>query len=319
MFPTKDKQTPRIDPKRLSALIFSKVLYKTRFCKRKGNEALFCIDLLKEDVKTQLLSTATLKTEEIYTCLIEKHRHYPFYFSKIEGKEIFFLLLQKTCEAFLTSEYGYQVNIDLKALKKSFYTKELLNNTEILFRVPFYTLLDQKSPLFRSIYYPVYSSASEDFVEVLIHNLVLEISNCVTYYVIMDFSSIYAFRQQLYKSKFLSLRNFERFKNNIEWKLRISASIEHPLDLYNNRSKIYLLRTSGIHCKKVYANRSKEVVNLERLPLLAIVLIEIWDFIMSRVDEIFYITSRVLRFTFTSFLGQVIGLVWQGIIKGLKK
>tara|TARA_B100000475_G_C14965050_1_gene301498 strand:- start:575 stop:742 length:168 start_codon:yes stop_codon:yes gene_type:complete len=55
------------------------------------------------------------------------------------------------------------------------------------------------------------------------------------------------------------------------------------------------------------------------LPLLTIVFIELGDFITSRFDEALFIFSKSVRFTLTSVVGQVIGLVWRGIIEGLKK
>ena len=89
--------------------------------------------------------------------------------------------------------------------------------------------------------------------------------------------------------------------------------------MYNNRYEIYTLRTRGIYNRTIYANRSKEINSLQKLPLLTIVLVEIRDFMTSRLDETIYIVSKSLRFTLTSVLGQVIGLIWRGIIEGLKK
>jgi hypothetical protein len=79
------------------------------------------------------------------------------------------------------------------------------------------------------------------------------------------------------------------------------------------------LRTSGLYCRTIYANRSKEVSTLKNLPLLTISIIEIRDFATSRLDEAFYLISKGVRFTLTSILGQTIGLVWRGVIEGLKK
>ena len=134
----------------------------------------------------------------------------------------------------------------------------------------------------------------------------------------MQFSSIATFRQTLYRSKFLSLRNFERFKNNLIWQFIIKTYVQRPILLYNNRYEIYVLRTSGIYLRTIYANRSKEILSLTKLSLLSIVFVEIRDFITSRFDETVYIISKGLRFTLTSILGQIIGLIWRGIIDGLK-
>jgi len=315
----KNKIRNKLKAKMLSSSIFSKILYKTTFNKKKGNQFLVSIDLLKENVKRNLLCTTTLKVEEIYNILIEQPNFLSFNFIKQKGKNLLLMLIKKTSETFLTKEYGYPVHVNLQSLKKSLYTKKLLDDSEILFQVPLYALLNSESSKFRSIYSPIYNSASEDFIEVLIDNLILEISNCVTYFSVINFSYIYACRQTLYKSKFLSLRNFERFKNNLTWQLRIKMYIQRPSDLYNNRYEIGIFRTSGIYYKSVYANRLRELAALTKFSLLVLVFIETLDFVTSRVDEAFYIISKGLRFTFTSILGQVLGLVWRGIIDGLKK
>jgi len=151
------------------------------------------------------------------------------------------------------------------------------------------------------------------------HNIVLEISNCVAYFSIVKFSSIFAFRQTLYRSNFLSLRNFERFKNNLSWQLITKIYIQRPIDLYNNRYEILILRTNGIYGRTIYANRSKEITSLNNFSLLTLIFIEFRDFLTSRLDEAIYFVSKSVRFTLTSGLGQLIGLVWRGIIEGLKK
>ena len=115
------------------------------------------------------------------------------------------------------------------------------------------------------------------------------------------------------------MRNFERFKNNLSWQLITKRYFQRPVDLYNNRYEIFILRTNGIYCRTIYANRSADVGSLTNLSLLTLVLIELRDFISSRVDEAVYFLSKGLRFTLTSVFGQVIGLIWRGIIEGLKK
>ena len=300
-----------------STSIFSKILYKINVSNKKDNQFLLGIDILKESVKKDLLSLAVLQLERTYlkiyqnsdsVAVLQKH-----------GQNIFCDCVQQVCEDFLTKAYGYKIRVNEGNFKNAFYTKILLKDTEILFKVTLASLLDPKSATFRSVYYPIYSSASENFLEALLDNLVLEISNCIVYFILITFSSIYAFRQILYRSKFLSLRNLERFKNNFTWHLYTRSYIQRPTDLYNNRYEIYILKTTGIYCRVIYANRSKEIAALSNLPLLTVIFIEVRDFITSRLEEALFVISKSLRFTLTSVVGQVIGLVWRGIIEGLKK
>jgi hypothetical protein len=59
--------------------------------------------------------------------------------------------------------------------------------------------------------------------------------------------------------------------------------------------------------------------HLRRLPLLTLVSIEAKDFLVSRFDELFYFFGSTARYTLKSVIGQVIGLIWRGVIEGLKK
>lgn len=300
-----------------STSIFSKILYKIKVSNKKDNQFLLGIDILKDSVKKDLLSISVLQVERTYLKICQS----PDAISLLQKRshKIFFECLQQTCEDFLTKKYGYKVKIKECDFKNALYTKNLLEDTEILFKVTLSSLLDPRSAIFRAVYYPIYSSASENFLEALVDNLILEISNCIVYFSLVSFSSIYAFRQILYRSKFLSLRNLERFKNNFNWQLYTRSYIQRPTDLYNNRYEIYILKTTGIYCRVIYANRSKEITSLSNVPLLTIVFIEIKDFVISRLEETLVAISKGLRFTLTSVIGQVIGLVWRGIIEGLKK
>ena len=313
----KNNNFKRNNVKILAAQIFSKVLYKTNFSNKKGNQQLLGIDLLKTEIQKDLLSITVRRVEEVYMKLLEKENSKEIMRKK--GRILFLQCIRRSCEDFLTKEYGSKIKLNSEVLRKSLYTKNLLKDIELLFQIPFYTLIDQKSTIFRLFYYPVYNFASESFIEALIDHLVLEISNCVVYFGIVKFSSVYAFRQTLYRSNFLSLRNFERFKNNLSWQLITKMYVQRPVDLYNNRYEILILRTSGVYGRTIYANRSEEILSLNSFSLATLVVIELRDFLTSRLDETIYFVSKAIRFTLTSVLGQLIGLVWRGIIEGLKK
>lgn len=302
--------------KNLTARIFARILYKMKFCNNKSNKNLLGIDILKTGIQKNLFAISILRVEETYTKLIENPASEEIMQKK--GKIIFLQCLKKVCEDFLTNQYGYKVRVDLDILKKSLYTKNLLKDLDLIFKVPFFILLDPESSVFRLIYYPVYNFASESFIEALIDHVVLEICNCVVYFSIVKFSSIYAVRQTLYRSKFLSLRNLERFKNNLNWQLINNRYIKRPTELYNNRYEIFIIRTNGIYCQRIYANRSKQITSLGNLSLLTLTLLELRDFSVCRLDEIVYFLSKGARFTLTSVFGRIIGLIWRGVIEGLK-
>ena len=222
-------------------------------------------------------------------------------------------------EDFLYKQYGCKIKVNRKKLKNTLYTRQLLKDLEILFQIPFYVLSNKKAPQFRSVYYPIYTSANEQFIEALLDNLIVEVTNAVTYIIINEFSFIYDVRKNFYRSTFLSLRNVERFRNNLSWQLRIKRFLKRPADLYNSQQGIWVIRTTGIYYRIIYANRSLELLNLNQFAILTLITIEIKDFLVSRFDETVYLFGSTVRYTLTSVFGQLIGLVWRGIIEGLKK
>ena len=150
-------------------------------------------------------------------------------------------------------------------------------------------------------------------------NLIVEITNAIMALIINEFSVIYDVRKKLYRSAFLSLRNVERFRNNLSWQIRIKRFVKRPADIYNSQQGIWVIRTTGIYFRTIYANRSAELLKLNQSSTLTLIGIETKDFFVSRVDEIIYVFGSTVRYTFTSIFGQVIGLIWRGIIEGLKK
>ena len=131
-------------------------------------------------------------------------------------------------------------------------------------------------------------------------------------------SKIQDLRKTLYRSNFLSLRNSERFKNNLGWQTRLNFYVKLPTNLYSSQHCTWIIRTTGIYSRTIYANRSTELQSLRNLSLLTVVGLEGKDFLMSRADETIYFVGSSFRYTLTSVLGQVIALVWRGIIEGLK-
>ena len=56
----------------LTAQTFSKILYKTNFSRKKANQLLLGIDVLKAEIQRDLLAVSVLKVEEIYLAILEK-------------------------------------------------------------------------------------------------------------------------------------------------------------------------------------------------------------------------------------------------------
>ena len=295
--------------------IFARLNYKINFDLTNTSSTVLATDILRDNIKRKLFKIVTKNIETVFFKRTRFTKDVPLFTDKV----LFFKLIKTSTEEFLTSFYGRNIVIRPELVKDSFYTKSLLDETNVVFTAPLDALSNSESHTFRSLFVPIYDRAYDSFVEALLDNLVIEVCTSVTYLILHEFSFIYDIRKSFYRSNFLSLRNVERFKNNLSWQTRLKAFIKRPSYLYNSQYAIWVIRTTGLYFRIVYANRSEELSHLRRLPLLTLVSIEAKDFLVSRFDELFYLFGSTARYTLTSVIGQVIGLIWRGVIEGLKK
>lgn len=295
--------------------VFARLQYKINFNINNTSSFLLATDLLRDNSKRRLFKIVALNVESVFSELIKNEVS----LTSGRGKAIFFSLIKQTTQEFLTGYYGHTIPIQSRVVKDSFYTKLILSDEKILLNVPLQILTAADSQLFRAIFVPIYNEVYDSFIEALLDNLIVEITNAVMFIVINEFSFIYEVRKHFYRSNFLSLRNVERFRNNLSWQSRIKTFIKRPSDIYNSQQGIWVIRTTGIYYRVIYANRSNELLQLRHFSLITVIGIETKDFIISRIDEVIYFFGNSVRYTLTSVVGQVIGLVWRGIIEGLKK
>ena len=126
--------------------LFTRVFYKVNFSNKKNNQLLLSLDLMKDKTKIDLLFIVTKNIEKTYLELFQKPNSSALMEQK--GELIFFRLLEETCEEFLMKQYGCKIKVNSKALRTSLYTKNLLQDLGILFKLPFYALLNPKSQQF---------------------------------------------------------------------------------------------------------------------------------------------------------------------------
>jgi hypothetical protein len=295
--------------------IFARLQYKINFNISNTSSFLLATDLLRDNSKRQLFKIVTVNVEKIFVDLLNNEQS----LQSLNGQSIFFSLVKLTTQEFLTSYYGYKVNIQSSIVQKSFYTKLAICDEKILLGIPLQILSQENSKIFRTTFVPVYNKAYDSFIESLLDNLIVEVTNAVMHIIINEFSFIYEVRKNFYRANFLSLRNIERFRNNLSWQSRINSFVRRPSDIYNSQQGIWVIRTTGLYYRVIYANRSQELLQLRNLSLVTLIIIETKDFLVSRTDEAIYFFGNSVRYTLTSVVGQVIGLVWRGIIEGLKK
>ena len=295
--------------------VFARLQYKINFDLNNTSSFLLATDLLRDNSKRRLFKIVATNVECVFLDLLNKDVD----INSRSGRIIFFSLIKRTTQEFLTGCYGSSITVHSNVIKESSYSKFILKDEKLLLSVAIQVLRSEDSKLFRSLFVPIYNRAYDSFIEALLDNLIVEITNAVMFIIVNEFSFIYEVRKNFYRSNFLSLRNVERFRNNLSWQTRLKQFVKRPSDIYNSQQGIWVIRTTGIYYRVIYANRSTDLTHLRNFSLLTLIGIETKDFLVSRLDETIYLFGNSIRYTLTSVVGQIIGLVWRGIIEGLKK
>jgi hypothetical protein len=288
---------------------------KTNFSLKNNSSIMLATDILRDSIKLKLFKVATFTIVQAFSNVVDG---FPLK-SKKDNKALFLYLVETTLKQFLLSSYGQDIQLKSNLVKNSFYTQCLLEDEKTLVAIPISLLNKNEPELFTSIFGPVYREPSNKFFDILLDNLLIEVTNAVMVIILNEFSYIYDIRKKFYRSNFLSIRNIERFRNNLSWQQKLRYFLNRPNELYNNQYGLWIIRTTGIYYRVIYANRTVELQNLQYFSLVTLILIETKDFLMSRFDEVVYFFSSGVRYTLTTFIGQFIGLTWRGIIEGLKK
>ena len=300
-----------------AADLFFKIHSKLNFTLLNNSNFLLGTDLLRANIRRDLVQTVILTTEEKFLEVGQKYKNSSNY--KIDSKQIFFDLVKNSTENFILKYYGSQLNLNPSVFENLDYIQTISADSEILVSVTFLSLFNKQSQIFQSTFVPIYSFATDQILERLLDNLIIEISNCSMRVIINEFSLILDVRQKWYKANFLSLRSLERFKNNLAWQDRLYLYINRPKSLYNSEYKIWIIRSGAVYSRTIYANRLNEILALNGRSLLIVNYFELQDFLASRLNEIVFFISKGTKYFLTSIVGQTIGLIWRGIIESLKK
>jgi hypothetical protein len=111
------------------------------------------------------------------------------------------------------------------------------------------------------------------------------------------------------------------------WKIKKKIKRENPLkkfvirpkNLYNSEYSLFCIRTDGIYSRSIYANRMNELLELNSVALFVVNYIELQDFIVARSNGTLLLVGKGTQYFFTSVVGRAIGLIWKGVLDGLKK
>lgn len=153
--------------------------------------------------------------------------------------------------------------------------------------------------------------------EMLLQNLIIQISNAVIQPLLNEFADIEAIKQNFYAQHLISSREVARFRNNLSWKYRLVQWIEEPKAIFESRYPLFVLSNAGIKQTSIYAPRRQELEQLQGIPLAVTLAFESRDAIAPRLRSTVAWAGKGVVYVLTQVIGRSIGLVVRGVIQGI--
>lgn len=165
--------------------------------------------------------------------------------------------------------------------------------------------------------YGVGTSQADDRALLLLENTVLRLANAVIQPLLNQFSDVEWVKGKYFKVQYGSSRELMQFRNDLSWRYRRDRWLDTPKDIFESQYRLLYLAENGIGETMIYAPRQRELALLSGLPLALTLVLETRDAVSPRLRSVFALLGTGVVYLLTEVVGRGIGLVGQGIIKGI--
>ena len=165
--------------------------------------------------------------------------------------------------------------------------------------------------------YGVGTPQADDRALLLLENTVLRLANAVIQPLLNQFSDVEWVKGRYFKIQYASSRELMQFRNDLSWRYRRDRWLDTPTDIFESQYRLLYLAENGITETMIYAPRQRELAALSGLPLALTLVLETRDAISPRLRSVFALIGTGVVYVLTEVVGRGIGLVGQGIIKGI--
>jgi DNA-binding NarL/FixJ family response regulator len=304
----------------LQAALFDAISAKLQSSLQNQTKTPLEIDILREEKKRELLYLILRQLEEI----LDELR-----FSQVQPgqpEEKRSPILQDLWRAVVTDFFGkyYTVSIGTAEIEVA---STLLQDVEvvqsaILDKIPFFDvllshLLFQTPLILEGIPYVPGSLEAMRRGESILENLIIQVANAVVQPLLNRFANVETIKQNFYEYRLLSIREVERFRNNLSWKYRLEKYLGEPKAIFESQYPLFILYGRGIQKITVYAPRAQELEQLSGLQFTVTLALETRDAIAPRFRSAISFVGTGLIYVLTEVIGRGIGLIGRGILKGV--
>jgi DNA-binding NarL/FixJ family response regulator len=304
----------------LRSLLFDSVATKLQSPLENLTETPLEIDILRDDKKRELFYLILRKIEELLGELT---------YSQVQAVQLSQKqsdILQDLWEAIVTEFFGKYYTVPLAGMEVEVVDVLLqdraLIQTAILEKIPGISellrhLLYQAPLEIDSSLYPTGNPEALLRAEALLENWMIQMANAVMQPLLNRFANVEVIKQAFYDRRLLSIRDIERFRNDLSWRYRLEQFLREPTDIFESKHQLLVLSVRGIRRTAVYAMRYQELEQLEGIPRAITLVLEARDAIAPRLRSVVSLVGNGVVYVLTEVIGRGIGLVGKGVLKGI--
>lgn len=308
-------------PRSLSTTtVYEKTLEKLRFSLENFTDVQLEIDILQAVRRRELLYIVFEQTRKI----LDEIKFLELDYSDLLKRKDLILLeiWQKSAQKFLEISYPERNEFFRQEIDRILLRDLKLVENDILKRIPFVNelfayLLFNQSLIIDQVEYRVDSPEEITRAEILLENLVIQISNGVIATILNNFPELELIKKNLYNNNFISSRGVAKFRNDLSWKYRKDKYVEHPQDIFESKYRLLYLSENKIRQLFIYAPRQDELYQLNGIPWLITIALEFKDAVAPRLRSIFSFLGKGVIYILTKVIGRGIGLIILGILQGV--
>ncbi len=180
-------------------------------------------------------------------------------------------------------------------------------------------LLFQEPLMIDQVSYRPESPEAQARAEMLLHNLIIVVSNAVMQVILNQFGEQESVKNSLYADQYRSSREIARFRNELSWQYRQTYYLQEPKSIFESRQEFLVFRGNRIQTAFVYAPRKEDLEQLQGIRLGVTIALELRDAIAPRFRAVFGVVGQAVVYLLTQVIGRGIGLIGRGILQGIGK
>jgi DNA-binding NarL/FixJ family response regulator len=310
-----------IEPVRdLRSLLFDSISTKLQASLENQTDMPLETDILREDKKRELFYLTLRKIEDLLNELI---------YSQVQAVQLRQkqpMILQDLWAAIVTDFFGkyYTVplaGMDVEVVEVLLQDVEIIQ-TAILDKIPgvsdFLRHVLFQAPLeIDNALYPPGNPEALVRAEAILENWMIQMGNAVMQPLLNRFANVEVIKQTFYDRRLLSIREIEKFRNDLSWKYRLEKLVREPTDIFESKHQLWVFSGRGMRRVAVYAIRYQELETLEGLPRAVTLALEARDAIAPRLRSVVSFVGNSVVYVLTEVIGRGLGLIGRGVLKGM--